>query len=352
MRNRNNCSSLPSCLRNNLTNPAYFKSILRAYVFVMLLIFIHINGAFSQNKRVVAIGSSTAAGTGASSVDSCWVSLLNNYYKCRLGIADSVYNLGIPGADNYRGMPTNYAPPATRPLPDPDHNVSKAGFLLKDIPVANNGAVIVNYPTNRYNIYSIDEIMSSLQLIYDSAIINGNRCFIATTQPRTDGAFNTSEVKRKLADIKDSIINRFGTAHTINFWDGMYDPADSSILDKYSFGDLIHFNNAGHRELFERVVAKNIFNLPVWYSKSTGTLNNLSTWGSNTNGSGNNPTSFTADYQVFNIVNNPSPTITANWTISGNNSRLIIGDGITPINFITPAAFKVTLSNPPINSCY
>ena len=352
MWNRSNCYWLSYFLRYNSTKAAYLKPIQRVVWFAFLLIFINTNLSFSQIKRVVVIGSSTAAGTGASSVDSGWVGLLNIYYKCRLSIADSVYNLGIPGADNYRGMPTMYVPPATRPLPDHDHNVSKAGFLLKDIPVANDGVVIVNYPTNRYNIYSIDEIMSSLQLIYDSAIIGGNRCFIATTQPRNDGAFNTSEVKRKLADIKDSIINRFGIDNTINFWDGMYDPADTTILDKYSFGDLIHFNNAGHRELFERVVAKNIFNLPVWYSKSTGSLNNLTTWGSNTDGSGNNPISFTADYQIFNIVNNPSPTITANWTISGNNSRLIIGDGITPINFIIPAAFKVTLSNPPINSCY
>ena len=352
MRNRDNCYWLPYCVRFLLAKADYLKSIQRTALCACLLVFINVNQSFSQNKRGVVIGSSTAAGTGASSVDSGWVSHLNIYYKCRLGIADSVYNLGIPGADNYRGMPTTYVPPVSRPLPDPDHNISKAGFLLKDVPVATDGVVIVNYPTNRYNIYSIDEIMTSLQLIYDSAISGGNRCFITTTQPRTDGGFNAASVKRKLADIKDSIINRFGTANTINFWDGMYDPADTSILDKYSFGDLIHFNDAGHRELFERVVAKNIFSLPVWYSKSTGSLNSLTTWGSNINGSGNNPTSFTADYQVFNIVNNPAPTISANWTVSGNNTRLIIGDGIAPVNFIIPAAFIVTISNPPINSCY
>ncbi len=352
MRNKNNCYSIPIFARYNSTKAAYVKPIERAALCAFLLIFINLNKSFAQNKRAVAIGSSTAAGTGASSIDSCWVSLLNKYYKCQLGIADSVYNLGVSGADNYRGMPTGYIPPPTRPLSDPDHNISKASFLLKDIAIATDGVVLVNYPTNRYNTYSIDEIMSSLQIIYDSAIRRGNRCYISTTQPRTDGVFNTSVVKRKLADIKDSIINRFGADNSINFWDGMFDSADSSILDKYSFGDLIHFNNAGHRELFERVVAKNIFNLPVWYSKSTGSLNDLATWGSNIDGSGNSPTSFTADYQVFTIVNNPSPTITANWTISGKNTRLIIGDGITPVNFIIPAAFKVSISNPPITSCY
>lgn len=352
MRHKNNFYWLPFCLPYYIKKSTRLKLLSRWVLYTCLLIFINTNKAFPQTKRTVAIGSSTTAGYGASSQDSSWVSLVNNYYKCQLGIADTAYNLGVPGADNYRGMPTGYIPPATRPFPDTDHNISKALFLLKDLPVASDGVVIVNYPTNKYNFYSINEIMSSLQLIHDSAISAGNRCFITTTQPRTDGIFNTADVKRKLADIKDSIVNRFGTDNSINFWDGMYNPADTSILDKYSSGDSTHFNNAGHRELFERVVAKNIFRLPVWYSKSTGSLNNLTTWGSNTNGSGNNPTSFTADYQIFYIVNNPSPTITANWTISGKNTRLVVGDGSTPVNFKIPASLKVSISNPPINSCY
>ncbi len=332
--------------------PAYLKSALRLWLLTYILIFITVSPTFSQTKRVVVIGSSTTAGMGATTKDSCWVSLLNQYYKCRLGIADSAYNLGVPGADDYRAMPTGYVPPASRPFPDTSHNITKAHALLKTLSNTDNGVIIVNYPTNGYDTYSIKEIMSSLQLIYDSATSCGNRCFITTTQPRTDGGFNNAAVKRKLADIKDSIINRFGTANTLNFWDGMFNPADTSILEKYSYGDLIHFNNAGHRELFDRVVAKNILSLPVWYSKSSGSLNALSTWGSNPNGSGNNPTSFSADYQLFKIVNNPSPTITSNWMLSGNNTRLVIGDGVTPVNLIIPSGLKVSLSNPPVNSCY
>ena len=81
MRNRDNCYKLPYYLRYSSTKAAYLQSIQRVALCSFLLIFIHINRSFSQNKRVVAIGSSTAAGTGASSIDSCWVSLLNKYYK-------------------------------------------------------------------------------------------------------------------------------------------------------------------------------------------------------------------------------------------------------------------------------
>ena len=215
-------------------------------------------------------------------------------------------------------MPTGYIPPGSRPLPDAVHNITKACFIC-DISAPDDGVLIVNFPSNNYYTYSIAEIMNCLQVIYDSAIINGHRCFISTTQPRSDDIYNTAAVKRKMADIKDSIINRFGTAHSLNFWDGMFNPADTTILAKYSSGDFIHFNNAGHRVLFERVIAKNIFGLPVWYSKTTGNLDMLTTWGSNPDGSGINPTSFSLDNQLFNIVNNPTPVIGANWTISGKN---------------------------------
>ena len=82
--------------------------------------------------------------------------------------------------------------------------------------------------------------MSSLQTIYDSAIKTGNKCYISTTQPRSDGNFALSSVKRKLADLKDSIINRFGSAHTLNFWDG---PLAAETLARLArddgFGTLI-----------------------------------------------------------------------------------------------------------------
>ena len=313
--------------------------------------FINTNRVNAQEKRMVAVGSSSTAGYGATSVDSCWVSLLNNYYKCRLNIIDSAYNLGVLGISNYHAMPTGYIPPASRPYPDGTHNVTRAVSILSNLSNAANGVVIVNFPTNGYISYSIAEIMSSLQIIYDSVTLRGNRCYISTTQPRCDGSYNTAAAKKKLADIKDSILNRFNE-HALNFWDGMFNPADTTILAKYSCGDLIHFNNAGHRVLFERVLAKNIFSLPVWYSKATGNLENLSTWGSNADGSGNNPSSFTTDNQLFNIVNNPSPVIAGNWILSGKNSQLIIGDGITPVHLIIPANIKVTVTGSITGSCY
>ena len=295
---------------------------------------------------MVALGSSTTVGYGSTSPDSSWFGRFSRYFKCRAQVMDSSFNLGVPGADCYLGMPTGYVPPAGRPRPDSTKNVSMAVSILRSLANAENGVIIVNYPSNDYNKFTIAEVMNCLQVIYDSATSSGNRCFITTTQPRADSIFQSSVTKRKLADIKDSIINRFGTAHTINFWDGLFDPADTTIAAIYSAGDQVHFNDAGHKLLFERVLAKNVFSLPVWYAAITGPLNLLATWGDRPNGGGNHPANFTADNQVFIIANNPSPTINGNWTISGKNVQLIVGDGIKPVVLTIPAAYRFRIASP------
>lgn len=231
------------------------------HLYLLVIALLLLNGVHAQTRKLAAIGSSTTGGTGAWPVDSSWLHRLSFYYKQTLHELDTVYKHGVGGYSCYKGMPTSFVAPANRPAPDPGNNISMAISKLKDLEVASNGVIIVNYPSNDYNTYTIAEIMSCLQTIYDSAVTAGHKCFITTTQPRTDGVFSTSEMKRKLAVIKDSIINRFGEAHTLNFWDGIINPADTTIRADFAAGDNIHLNNAGHRELFARVVAKDVFNL-------------------------------------------------------------------------------------------
>ncbi|MEQ1676166.1 MAG: hypothetical protein ABL876_05680, partial [Chitinophagaceae bacterium] len=73
-----------------------------------------------------------------------------------------------------------------------------------------------------------------------------------------------------------------------------------------------------------------------YYSKAVGNLTTLATWGTNTDGTGTAPSNFTADGQVFNVVNSGSVTLDANWTVSGASSYVVVGDGITPQTLIIP----------------
>lgn len=79
-----------------------------------------------------------------------------------------------------------------------------------------------------------------------------------------------------------------------------------------------------------------------FYSKTTGDLQLTSSWGINTDGTGANPVNFTTANQIFNIRNNTAPTISAAWTVSGTNSKIVTGDGVTSCNFTIPATFAVT----------
>jgi hypothetical protein len=73
----------------------------------------------------------------------------------------------------------------------------------------------------------------------------------------------------------------------------------------------------------------------VYYSKRTGDLNNLANWGQNMDGTGAAPTSFAADNQTFyvlggNAADRISSTATgsgilATWTVSGANSKVVVG---------------------------
>ncbi|MFZ4589755.1 MAG: T9SS type A sorting domain-containing protein [Ignavibacteria bacterium] len=79
-----------------------------------------------------------------------------------------------------------------------------------------------------------------------------------------------------------------------------------------------------------------------YYSKSTGNLNDVSTWGTGTDGSGTSPSNFTSDNCTYYIRNNVSPTLGGNWTVSGFNSEVELGDGTNASNFTIPSGFTLS----------
>lgn len=69
-----------------------------------------------------------------------------------------------------------------------------------------------------------------------------------------------------------------------------------------------------------------------YYAKATGNLNDLSSWGTNTDGSGSNPADFTTAHSNYYISNQANPTVSGDWTVSGTDSRVIIGNGTDAVN--------------------
>ncbi len=78
----------------------------------------------------------------------------------------------------------------------------------------------------------------------------------------------------------------------------------------------------------------------VYYYDGSGDVFNTSNWGVNPNGTGTHPPHFTGNNQHFVITNTATHTITGSWTVSGVNSKVIVGTGANPgTNFRTGSTF-------------
>lgn len=78
-----------------------------------------------------------------------------------------------------------------------------------------------------------------------------------------------------------------------------------------------------------------------FFSKSTGNLIDVNTWGTAANGTGTSPIDFITDYQIFTISNRSSYELVDNFQVFGIGSKIIVGNGIDPINLKLPADFTI-----------
>lgn len=197
--------------------------------------------------RIVVLGSSTAAGTGASPIDSSWV------YRFRHAIFQKntryvVINLAQGGYTTYHILPTGAPIPSNINItPDPFKNMTQALSL-------DPFAIIVNMPSNdAANSFPVENQLDNFELLYSTAKNVGVETYICTTQPRNFA--NPTQVEIQVGT-KDSILAIYGE-NAIDFWSEVA-TADGWIDPIYDSGDGVHLNNAGHRLLVERVLETNI----------------------------------------------------------------------------------------------
>ena len=193
-----------------------------------------------DSLHVVWLGSSTAAGAGASPKDSAWVWRYSAYLKS----IDSTYtvtNLAVGGYTTYHIQPSEYAAPDGRYAADTLRNITRAIDLHAD-------AIIVNLPSNdAAKGYSIIEQTQNFERVAMKADSAGIPLWVCTTQPR----HLTDTLRMNLITMKDWILDRFKD-HALDFWSELA-VEDGSMHSEYNSGDGVHLNNAGHAVLFSRV---------------------------------------------------------------------------------------------------
>lgn len=139
---------------------------------------------------------------------------------------------------------------------------------------------------------------------------------------------------------------KFG--NNVDLWGTTWTASD---LTNSNFGIRISAKNNGSKDVQAEIDYIRIsvyFNQSFYYSKSSGNLELTTTWGMNTDGSGTNPLNFSGNGQVFFLQNRTSASLTANFTITGVDSKMIIGNGSTattltiPSNYILNAKVDIT----------
>ena len=195
----------------------------------------------SPIKTLVILGSSTAAGTGASRFDSSWVGLLSSKFK-RDQKEIKVINLAVGGYATYHFLPTNTDNMPGRPDEDTNVNITKALTYQPDY-------IIINLPTNdiAYN-YSDAEILNNYKKI-TSIILNNKIPFLITsTQPRNF----PEEDKRKRLKLFNYKLQTEYSGGVLDYYDMLSDSL-YYIKSTINYGDGVHVNNLGHKIIFEEL---------------------------------------------------------------------------------------------------
>jgi lysophospholipase L1-like esterase len=209
------------------------------------IVFFSILSAQTVPIKIVVIGSSTAVGKGPVNTGNSWVNRYRQYIQST-NQSNEVINLAYSGYTTYQLMPDNFTPPANRPAPDTNHNITKAISKAPDV-------IIINLPSNDVvKGYSTTEQMSNFDTIVHHAARAGIPVYITTTQPMNRPA----QLIREQMNARDSI-NKFMGERAIDFWTGIAN-ANGNIRPIYDSGDDVHLNDSAHHVLANRVIEKDI----------------------------------------------------------------------------------------------
>ncbi|NOT34253.1 MAG: hypothetical protein HOP12_08810 [Candidatus Eisenbacteria bacterium] len=196
-------------------------------------------------RRLVVLGSSTALGAGASTPDSAWVKRFEVALTA-LNPDHQLVNLATLGSTGYHLRPTGTSPPAGRPSPDTAHNITAALALDPDaIVISLSGDDVASGFASWEQIASFDSLLDRA----DAARVP---VWVATPQPRD----LAPAARDSLAAMRDYTFAKFGSK-ALDFWTSLA-TASGSIDPAYGSGDGVNPNDAGHRLLFDRVLAAGI----------------------------------------------------------------------------------------------
>ena len=190
-----------------------------------------------SDYSVVIMGSSSAAGAGASHYERSWAGL---YTKKQQLSGNLVHNIARGGHTTYHALPDFCLVSAERFQPDPEHNLDQALLLEPDL-------VIISYPSNDAALgWSASESLSNILLLRSLLYERGIASIVVGAQPRQLNAARVIELERLNAQLKTQLDHCLVDVYADLVLNDALDPS-------YDYGDGVHLNNAGHQRVFERL---------------------------------------------------------------------------------------------------
>jgi acyl-CoA thioesterase I len=218
------------------------QTTLRRLLTIALLSAAVTNSVYAETTTLAVLGSSTAAGTGASQPSRSWVGLLQAWLAKTKG--ESIINLAAPGVLSTSALCTQQVNSNIAELISPTRNVDRALKL---------GAthLILSFPSNdTTNGVSAEQTISNFLYMRQCAQSNDKvRVAVMSSLPR-DGL--TKQQNAAIAQIDAAMLKEFGGCY-INVRGALADTDHESIRHDVSAGDGVHFNNAGHAIIFSIV---------------------------------------------------------------------------------------------------
>ena len=182
----------------------------------------------------VVMGSSSAAGAGATKADLSWAGLYASWRQSTGGVTT---NIARGGHTTYQALPQYCLVPASRLEPDVAHNVEQALTLQPDL-------VLISYPSNDAALgWSAQESVGNILVLRSVLADAGVASVVLGAQPR-----NLSANRSALLQEFDRLLQQQVPQCVVPLYNLLQ--SNNKLNPLYDSGDGVHLNDAGHAVVF------------------------------------------------------------------------------------------------------
>ncbi len=206
--------------------------------------------ALPRAFRTVIMGSSSAAGAGASRSALSWA---GQYAAWQQGNGGTTVNLARGGYTTYQGLPEYCQPDESRPQPDEAYNISRVLAERPDL-------VLISYPSNDAALgWSAQESVGNIRVLRSVLADAGVASVVMSAQPR-----NISAARTALLLEFDRLLQQQLTDCVVPLYDLLQ--KNNQLNPEFDAGDGVHLNDKGHALVFDALrqvlVQSNCVSLP------------------------------------------------------------------------------------------